>query len=30
VKNFEKDFLKKFEKLIEIENLSKKLWEIFF
>jgi len=25
VKNFEKDFLKKFEKLIEIENLSKKL-----
>ncbi len=29
-KNFEKDFLKKFENLLEIEGLSKKLWKIFF
>ena len=29
-KNFEKDFLKKFENLLEIEGLSRKLWKIYF
>ena len=29
-KNFEKDFLKKFENLLEIEGLSRKLWKISF
>ena len=29
-KNFEKEFLKEFEKLLEIESLSKKLWNFFF
>ena len=29
-KDFEKNFLKKFENLLEIEGLSKKIWKIFF
>ena len=29
-KDFEKNFLKKFENLLEIESLSRKLWKIYF